>query len=419
MAAVEEDKETTYSYKAVDNTDHVTKGVLDAKNQDHAIAKLKAKGLIPIEVVKGTAAVGLDRDLEIPGMKKRPKLTDLSIMARQLATMVDAGLPLIKALGIGESQATNKILKETIHETRMDVESGQSLSTALSRHDDVFPMLMIFMIKAGEEGGFLPDALISVADNFEADVKLKRQIKSAMAYPVVVLVIALIAVNAMVIFIVPVFANMFKSMGGNLPPLTQFLVFLNKITPIMLPVSIAVIIAMVVWWRKNKNKESVRKVADKLKLKMPVFGDLNLKISLTRFSRNLSTMLTSAVPIIQALSIVGETSGNWYIEEACHHVAENIRQGASLGTAMAQEDIFPTMLVQMVVAGEGSGATNVMLEKNAEFYDQEVQAMTAALTSLLEPLMIVFLGGIIGTMVVALYLPMFSIFTQIQQSNNM
>jgi type IV pilus assembly protein PilC len=415
----EDNKEVTYSYKAVDSNDRLVKDVLDARNQDHAIAKLKAKGLTPIEVVRGTAAVGLDRDLEIPGMKKRPKLNDLSIMSRQLSTMVDAGLPIIKCLGIVEAQVENKILRQTIHDVRMDVESGQALSEALSKHEDVFPRLMIFMIRAGEQGGFLDKALTSVADNFEADVRLRGKIKSAMAYPIVVLFIAVVAVNAMVIFIVPVFDNMFKSMGGKLPPLTQFMVLLNHITPITLPTTIVLIVAFMFWWRKNKDKEKVRKAVDKIKLKMPVFGDLNSKIALTRFCRNLSTMLASAVPIIEALNIVGETSGNWYIEDACHRVSDNIRKGARLSTSMAKEEVFPNMLVQMVAAGEDSGATDKMLDKNGEFYDQEVQSMTAQLTSLLEPLMIVFLGGIIGTMVIALYLPMFTIFNQIQQSNNM
>lgn len=415
----EEGKETTYSYKAVDKTNHVVKGVLDARSEEHAIAKVKAKGLIPIQVAKGASAVGLDRDISIPGLRKRPKLTDLAIMSRQLSTMVDAGMPIIKALGIVEGQMTNRMLRDAIHDVRMDVESGQSLADSMAKHDDVFPPLMVYMVKAGQEGGFLDQALNSVANNFESDVKLKRQIKSAMAYPIVVLVIALLAVNGMIIFIVPTFSSMFKSMGGKLPALTEAMVVASKILPYAFPAFIIAIIAFTIWWRKNKNKERIRSRVDRIKLKLPVFGDLALKIALTRFARNLSTMLKSAVPIIQALNIVGETSGNWVIEQASHRVAESIRQGGSLGTALAQEPIFPVMVVQMVAAGEDSGATDTMLEKAGEFYDSEVTAMTAQLTSLLEPIMIVILGAIIGTLVIGLYLPMFTIFNQIQSSNNM
>lgn len=415
----EEGKETTYSYKAVDKTNHVVKGVLDARSEEHAIAKVKAKGLIPIQVVKGASAVGLDRDISIPGLRKRPKLTDLAIMSRQLSAMVDAGMPIIKALGIVESQMTNRMLQDAIHDVRMDVESGQSLADSMAKHDDVFPSLMVYMVKAGQEGGFLDQSLKSVANNFESDVKLKRQIKSAMAYPIVVLLIALLAVNGMIIFIVPAFSNMFKSMGGKLPALTEAMVVASKILPYVFPAFIIAIMVFMIWWRKNKNKERIRSKVDSIKLKLPVFGDLALKIALTRFTRNLSTMLKSAVPIIQALNIVGETSGNWVIEQASHRVAKSIRQGGSLGTALAQEPIFPVMVVQMVVAGEDSGATDTMLEKASEFYDSEVTATTAQLTSLLEPIMIVILGAIIGTLVIGLYLPMFTIFNQIQSSNNM
>jgi type IV pilus assembly protein PilC len=419
------EKDSTYSYQAVDKSTErhgsaqVVKGVIEAKSQSHAIAKLQAKGLIPIKVVKGTGAVGLDRDITIPGMKKRPKLTDLAVMSRQLSTMVDAGLPLIKALGIVETQMSNKMLKDAIKDVRMDVEAGQSLADGLSKHEDVFPLLMIYMVKAGQEGGFLERALLSVADNFEADVKLRRQIKSAMAYPIVVLIVALIAVSAMLIFIVPTFASMFASMGGSLPPLTQFMVNLSHHMPAILGVSAVAVIVFTIWWRRNKNKDKVREVADKIKVKLPVFGELNKKIAVTRYARNLSTMMESAVPIIHALNIVGETSGNWLVEQASHRVATGLREGGDLGKTMATEPIFPVMLTQMVAAGDDSGATDVMLAKAADFYDSEVQATTAALTALLEPLMIVFLGGIIGTLVVALYLPTFSIFSQIQQSNNM
>ena len=338
------------------------------------------------------------------------KLKDLAIMARQLATMVSAGLSLLRALSILAEQTENGALAKVLNQVRSDVEVGSSLSSALIKHDAVFPPLMINIIRAGETGGFLEDALVSVAENYEAEVKLRATIKSAMTYPVMVFIMSIVAVAVMLIFIVPVFDDMFSGLGGTLPLPTLMLVKLSAIMKWLAPVLIVAIIAFSTWWAKHKNDESVRSRVDPWKIKLPVFGKLFQKVAIARFTRNFSTMLGAGVPILQALDIVGETSGNWVIEVAVSEVQGSVRKGESLSGSLANHKVFPPMVVQMIAVGEDSGAMETMLLKVSEFYDQEVEATTEQLTSLIEPLMIGFLGVIVGGMIVALYLPIFNIF---------
>jgi type IV pilus assembly protein PilC len=270
------------------------------------------------------------------------------------------------------------------------------------------------LVRAGEAGGFLDTALENAAEMLEADVKLRDTIKSAMTYPVIVLIIAVLAVIGMLIFIVPIFQKMFADLGGELPLPTQILVGMSQGMPIVLPILIVGFIIFSVWWNRNKNTDEVRSRIDPLKLKLPVFGLLFKKVAIARFSRNFSTMMGAGVPILQSLSIVGETSGNFVIEQALRKVQESVRQGKTISGPLASEPVFPSMVVQMVAVGEDSGAMEVMLSKVAEFYEAEVDTTTKALTSLIEPLMIAFIGIIIGGMIVALYLPVFSIFDQIK-----
>ena len=294
------------------------------------------------------------------------------------------------------------------------VEGGAAFSDALEQFPLVVPPIMVHLIRAGETGGFLDRSLLMVADNFEAETKLRSKVKAALTYPIVVLFVALGAVAAMLIFIVPVFEKMFADLGGTLPAPTQVLVNLSHAMPIAGPIIVAGIVAFSIWWGRNKHTLAVRKVVDPLKLKVPVFGKLNHKIALTRFARNFSTMLASGVPILQSLSIVGETAGNQVITDALHGVQEQVRQGKPIGESLASESVFPEMLVQMVGIGEESGAIDNMLDKAANFYDDEVETMSSQLTAMLEPLMIVFMGGLLGFMIVALYMPMFMIFQNIQ-----
>lgn len=403
----------TFSYRGRDAGGKVVKGKLEAPNEAAVVSRMRTLGLAPIEITQ-SATSGLQMEISLGDFgKKRVKLKDVAVMARQLATMVNSGLSLLRALSILADQTENKTLAQEIGNVRQLVESGTALSEAMARQGTTFPPLMIHLVRAGETGGFLDQALVSAAETFEKDVKLRQTIVSALTYPLVVLAMAIVATIAMLIFIVPVFEEMFASLGGELPLPTQFLVVLSKNMIWIVPVLVVLIVVGVLWWRKNKNEEKVRSAADRLRLKLPVFGDLFRKVAIARFSRNFATMTRAGVPILQALAVVGETSGSWVIENAAHRVQESVRTGRSIAAPLAEEPVFPSMVVQMIAVGEDAGSLEQMLGKVADFYDDEVQSTTEQLTSLIEPLMIAFIGVVIGGMIVALYLPMFTIFEQI------
>ena len=403
----------TFEYAVRDRSGKLVKGRIEASNSAAVANRLKTMGLAPVAIDE-VSSTGFKRELSIPGFSNKVKLKDLSIMSRQLSTMITAGLSILRSLNILSEQTENKTLGKVLSQVRSDVETGSSFSQALTKHPLVFPPLMINMIKAGEIGGFLDTVLVSVADNFEAEVKLRGKVKSAMTYPVVVFCIAIVAVIGMLLFIVPVFSGMFTSLGGELPAPTKVLVFMSALMKWTAVPLIIGVVAFVAWWSKHKNDRAVRERLDPIKLKMPVFGNLIRKIAVARFTRNFGTMLRSGVPILQALDIVGETSGNIVIERAARAVQESVRSGQSLTGPLSQHPVFPPMVVQMMAVGEDTGALDTMLEKVAQFYDQEVEATTEALTSLIEPLMITVLGAIIGFMVVALYMPIFGVFDLIK-----
>jgi type IV pilus assembly protein PilC len=297
---------------------------------------------------------------------------------------------------------------------RTAVETGQSLSAALAKHPKVFPPLVINMVRAGEVGGFLDRVMLQIAENYEAEVKLRSKIKSAMTYPVVVFVIAILATIGMLLFIVPIFAGMFTELGGTLPLPTQILVNLSNALRLLAPLGLVLAVAGAVGWAKVRHHERVRQVVDPFKLRVPVFGQLFQKVAISRFSRNLGTMLASGVPILQSLEIVGETAGNVVLRSAALSVQDSVRRGESLAGPLAQHKVFPPMVVQMLAVGEDTGAIDTMLQKVSDFYDAEVDATTEALTSLIEPLMIAVLGTLIGGMIIALYMPIFNVFNLIK-----
>jgi type IV pilus assembly protein PilC len=334
-------------------------------------------------------------------------------MSRQFATMIDSGLSLLRALSILSEQTESQALAKVLAEVRTDVEGGAALSVAMAKHS-AFPPLMVNMCRAGEVGGFLDKVLLQIAENMEAEVKLRAKIKSAMTYPVVVFVIAIIAVVGMLLFIVPVFTKMFDSLGGELPTPTKILVFLSSAMKIAAPVALLASFPLLAGWRKIKDTERVRNVVDPMKLKVPIFGNLFRKVAISRFSRNLGTMLHSGVPILRSLEIVGEASGNVVIRNAAKAVEESVRRGDSMAAPLSEHSVFPPMVVQMLAVGEDTGAMDTMLHKISDFYDQEVEATTEALTSIIEPLMIAVLGSIVGAMIVALYMPIFSVFDLIK-----
>lgn len=402
-----------YAYTARNTKGKVVRGRVEAASETAAVGKLRTLGVAPIEVREAPPATGLNAEIKLPGLTKGVGLKDLAVMSRQLSTMISSGLSLLRALSVLSQQTENKALQTILADVRSDVETGSSLSVALSRHSKTFPPLMISLVTAGETGGFLEKSLDSIADTFEKEVKLRDTVKSALTYPVMVLILAILAVIGMLIFIVPVFENMFAGLDSELPAPTQFLVVLSKIMPFALPPLLIALFVFTIWWRANKNTDAVRKRVDPLKFKLPVFGTLFKKVALARFSRNFSTMIGAGVPILQALAVVGDTSGNWVIAQASRNVADSVRQGKSIAAPLAAEPVFPSMVTQMIAVGEDAGSLEQMLDKIADFYEAEVESTTEALTSLIEPLMIAVIGVVIGGMIVALYMPVFSIFENI------
>lgn len=411
MSLIEE-----YTYRAVDASGGaVVKGTMEAGSESAVASKLRAQGLTPLEVA-ATSKTGLNREINIPGMQKRVKVSVLAVFAKQMAGLINAGLPLMRTLSILIDQAEDKALREAILRVHASVESGAAFSAALAQHPDVFPPLMVNMVKVGEAGGFLGQALTTVADTYKDEAELQNKIKSATTYPLIVLSIAILGVIAMITFVVPVFEGMFKNLGSELPLPTQILVSLSNNMFWILPVMIVGGIAFWFWWMKNRNEEKVRKVVDPLKLKLPVFGPLATKIAVARFSRGLSMMLKAGVPLVQALSIVGAASNNYKIEEAVRAVQESVKQGKSFSTPLAKAEVFPAMVSQMVAVGEESGTLPDMLASIADFYEGEVKTATEQLTSAIEPILIVAIGIIIGGMVISLYMPIFSIYGELGNS---
>ena len=402
----------TYEYAVRDRGGKLVKGKLDAENQGQVVQKLRTMGYAPVSITRTNA--GMNREITLPTLGAKVKLKDLAVMSRQFATMINSGLSLLRALTILAEQTENKELSKVLAEVRGEVEGGNALSSAMAKHPKVFPPLMINMCRAGEVGGFLDEVLLQVAANYEAEVKLRAKIKSAMTYPTVVFCIAIVAVIGMLLFIVPIFAKMFTDLGGELPAPTKVLVLLSGVAKWGTPIGAVVAIVLTIVWQRIKHRENVRAVVDPVKLRMPVFGLLFSKVAISRFTRNLGTMLSSGVPILQALDIVGETSGNMVLVKAARDVQASVRQGESLSQPLTQHSVFPPMVVQMLAVGEDTGAMDTMLHKISDFYDQEVEATTEALTSLIEPLMIAVLGGIIGSMIIALYMPIFKVFDLIQ-----
>jgi type IV pilus assembly protein PilC len=404
---------TTYAYKVRDRAGKVVSGSLEAENASAVATKLKGMGYAPISIDESKA--GFKTEIKIPGFSgKKVKLKDLAIMSRQFATMINSGLSLLRALNILSEQTDNPELARVLSEVRNDVETGNALSAAMAKHPRVFPPLMINMTKAGEVGGFLDSVLLQVAENYEAEVKLRGKVKAAMTYPVVVFILAMLMCVIMLVFIVPTFAKMFDSLGGELPAPTKVLIFMSKQLRLFMPVLVVGLIGFMFTWKKVKHTDRVRNFVDPLKLKTPVFGQLFQKIALSRFARNLGTMMKSGVPILQSLDIVADTTGNVVLGRAVRDVQESVRTGEALAKPLENHKVFPPMVVQMMAVGEDTGALDTMLMKISEFYDQQVEATTESLTALIEPLMIAFLGAVVGSMIVALYMPIFKIFDLIK-----
>jgi len=398
-----------YDYRGRDGNGKLVKGRLDAASEGAVVQRLRGMGVSPIAITEAKPGTGLQTEIKIPGFERGVGLKELAIMSRQASTMLSSGLSLLRALTILADQTESKKLKEILGKVRDDVERGVSFSDAVGKYPVDFPPIMINMIRAGETGGFLDQAMDSIATNFEKEHKLRTTIRSAMTYPMVVLAMSLVAVVVMLVFIVPIFQNMFSSLGGQLPLPTMVLVYASHAMVWLGPILAVVAVVGALWYRTNKNTDRVRGVLDPIRLRLPVFGALNKKIVIARFARNFSNMLGAGVPILQSLKIVGEVSNNVVVRNAIDRVGESVRKGESIAEPLAREKVFPTMVAQMVAVGEDAGSMETMLERIADFYDAEVQSTTEALTSLIEPLLIAFLGVVVGGMIIALYLPIFQI----------
>jgi type IV pilus assembly protein PilC len=403
----------TFDYQILDIRGKRTKGRVEASNEAAAAQILRQQGVVPLSISE--SGTGLRRELSIPGLTGRTTLKDLAVFARQFATMTASGMSLLRSLGVLEDQTVNAPLKKAINEVRTDIEGGVSLSAALARHDRIFPVLMISMVRAGETGGFLDSALERIAINFEKDAALRGKIKSALTYPVIVLLFSAVLIAGVLIFIVPIFQKMFGQLGGSLPLPTQILVTVSHTMLWSGPIFIAVAVAGTALFRRAlRRRPALRLRFDRLKLRLPVFGSLLSKIAISRFSRNLGTLLGVGVPVMQSLDVVGATTGNAVIAEAMKDLQASVRDGQPMSAPLANHPIFPQMVRQMIEVGEESGQISQMLDKVADFYDREVDSAAESLTASIEPIMVLVMGAVVGSMVVCLYLPMFTIYQHIQ-----
>lgn len=405
----------TFHYNSIDATGKRVKGTVEAPNETAATHMLRQRGEVPLEMV--AAGQGLQRDIKIPGLGNRTKLKDLAVFSRQFATMTASGMSLLRSLAILEEQTSATSLRKALGEVRADVAGGVSLSSAMAKHDKVFPRLMIAMVRAGETGGMIDRALEQIADSLEKDTALRGKIKSALTYPAIVLGFTFVLIAAVLKFIVPIFEDMFKNLGGELPAITQVLVDLSHNLPWIAPIFVGVLVGGTVLYRRQmRASDEFRLAVDRMKLKAPVFGPLMRKLSMARFSRNLGLLLNVGVPVMQALAVVGETTGNEVINLAMRDVQGAVRDGQPMSSAMRQHKIFPEMVTQMVEVGEESGQISQMLDKVADFYDREVDSAAESLTASIEPIMVLVMGAVVGGMVICLYLPMFTIYQNIQSN---
>ena len=398
-----------YKWEGKTRQGNVTKGEMDAPNEEAVISRLRAQQIVATKV----KAKGRDWN-QIELFPQKVTEHDIVIFTRQFATMIDAGLPLVQCLEILVGQQENKTFARTLSEIKADVEAGSTFAKALGKHPKVFDSLFVALIAAGEVGGILDTIMNRLGAYIEKSMKLRKKIKGAMVYPISVMSIAFVVVLVLLIFVIPVFANMFESFGGQLPGPTQFVVdvsnFIRNTWYILFPSIIAFWYGMKALIKTPKGTE----IKDNVLLKMPVFGDLLKKVAVAKFTRTLSTMITSGVPILDGLEIVAKTSGNMTVEKAILRTKDRISEGKTISEPLAETGIFPNMVCQMITVGESTGALDVMLAKIADFYEDEVDQTVESLTTLLEPMMMVFLGGSVGGMLVTMYLPIFKIVTVIQ-----
>ncbi len=379
------------------------KGTMEAPNEAVVTAQLRAQGILPTKVKKSVGQM----EIKIPGLKPKVKVKDVVVFTRQFATMIDAGLPLVQCLEILAGQQENPTFKEVILKVKEDVESGSTFADALSKHPAVFDRLYVNLVNAGEVGGILDTILNRLAGYIEKAMNLKKKVKGAMVYPVTVIGVAILVVAIILIWVIPVFQQMFAGVGKNLPAPTLFVIALSEFTKKYFLAILLGLFFLGFVFRRIYRTEKGRVFFDRLFLRLPVFGDLIRKVAVAKFTRTLGTLISSGVPILEGLEVVAKTAGNAIVEQAIIRTRDSISEGRTIAEPLKETGVFPPMVVQMIAVGEATGALDQMLSKIADFYDTEVDEAVSALTSLIEPLLMVFLGGAIGGLVVAMYLPVF------------
>jgi type IV pilus assembly protein PilC len=401
---------STYVFKTLDLAGVKARGEVDADSKQAVSDQLKARGLIVLDIADKRAS----REIELSFLKS-VKASELAIFARQLSTMINSGMSILRSLYVLEEQTESKFLKETIVAVRKDVEAGLPLSDSMARHPKVFNPLFVAMTQAGEMGGVLEGALMRVADQLEKDASLRRQIKSAMVYPALVVTFSILVMMALVAFLVPVFEKVFEEFGGELPALTQVSVFLSHmVTGYWWAMfgGTGLLAFLFIKWKKSSWG---RPQWDHFRLRLPVkIGTIVQQVAVARWSRTLASLTAAGVPLLQALEITGRTGGNVAVEEAMDGVIASVKRGGTIAAPLAKAPIFPTMVSHMVGVGEETGALDSMLDKVAEFYEDQVEASVKALTSILEPVMIVVIGSIVGFIVISMYLPLFEVYNHIE-----
>lgn len=396
------DKMPVYVWQGKTKAGELKKGEMDAPDDATVMMRLRKQQIFPTRVKIKAAK----QSVSIGGKVKEK---DIVIFTRQFATMIDAGLPLVQCLDILASQQEGAVFKKILFQIKEDVEGGSTFADALKKHPRTFNDLFVNLVAAGEVGGILDTILNRLSAYIEKSMKLKKQIKGAMVYPAVVVSIAVVVVAVILIFVIPVFQKMFDDFGGTLPAPTQLVVAMSnflKANIFFIIIAIVVFIQIIKWiYRTEKGRE----IIDDLLLKSPVIGSLIRKTAVAKFTRTLSTMLSSGVPILDALEIVAKTAGNKTVEKAVMKTRTSISEGKTIAEPLAETKVFPSMVIQMIAVGEATGAMDTMLSKIADFYEEEVDVAVAALTSMLEPLLMVFLGGAVGGLVISMYLPIFKI----------
>src|SRR5579883_1723337 len=397
----------TFDYKVRDKSGKLVEGKLDGDSLPLVVGRLREMGYLPVAVTPAKGA-GLKRELVIPGLTDRIKPKEVAVFTRQFATMVDSGLSISRSLAVLSAQIENRFLAEVVRQVRDDVESGMSLSAAMAKHPKVFDHLYVSMLQAGEIGGSIDTVLMNTAAQLEKEVELRRKVRGAMTYPIVVVGVIGAIFIAMMTLVVPTFKKLFKSLGGKLPYPTRVMIGIsNTLLSWKVLVLLVLAAAGIVAFRRWIRTEAGRMKWDRFKMRPPVFGALTHKAALARFSSTLASLLSAGVPAMEALDIVADAAGNAMVAEATRQIKVAIREGKSFSEPMRQNEVFPALVVQMVEVGEQTGALDDMLLKVSDFYRGEVDQTVDNLTSILEPFLIVIMGAVVGSIIISLYLPMF------------